>query len=514
MKRFILQYDPIDAEKLSTSLANPRAGAFVTFEGWVRNHHDAREVEGLEYEAFSAMAVSEGEALLAEAANRFGIVDVRAVHRMGAVGIGERAVWVGVLAEHRQEAFLACRWIMDQIKERLPIWKKESYAGGLSEWVNAGEGSKSSAEDPAENPMYARQVNLSGFGPEGQRRLAGASILVVGAGGLGCPALHYLAAAGVGRIDIMDGDRVDISNLHRQILFTTADIGRNKAEAAAERLRALNPHIALNAFGVSATDHNLPDYLKGMDAVLDGTDSFESKYRIHDTAWQAGVPIIQASVHQREGQLQVFDPRHPEAGCYRCLWPEAPPPGCVGNCAEAGVLGVTPGMLGMYMATETLKLLLDDPRVLRAHTLWVDVFSGETRKLRRSVRPDCPCRGGNPWPEAVSQLLQPGPEADTVFARAKVLDIREAVEREVGPAWIHQVSHAPRAHWGKIVEHFPERPLVLCCAAGVRTRACLELLGNPPGVYAWTRSILEIPDIVKTRFFSPNDVESPEEPPG
>nr|MDA3872535.1 ThiF family adenylyltransferase [Kiritimatiellia bacterium] len=412
-------------------------------------------------------------------------------HRVGPVDLGERAIWVGVTAEHRQEAFLACRWIMDRIKERVPVWKKESFVEGTHEWVNASQGSLSPSENAATNPMYARQVNLTGFGPAGQRTLADSAILVIGAGGLGCPALQYLAAAGVGRIVIVDGDRVDATNLHRQILFTAADIGRNKAETAAERLRALTPPIALQATGEAATPDNLPGFLSGMNAVLDCTDSFEAKYTIHDTAWRSGIPIIQASVYQREGQVQVFDPRRPEAGCFRCLWPEPPPAGCVGNCAEAGVLGVTPGLLGVYQAVETLKLLLDDPATLRSHTLLVDVFSGVNRKLARSPREGCCCSGTTPWPRLAATLLEPGPRAALLREKALAIDIREPHERSGATERILDMPNIPREQWHTIPERFPQRPLVLCCAAGVRTRQCLELLGHPPGILAWSRSIAE-----------------------
>lgn len=491
MNRFTLQSTPLDPQSLSASLANPRAGALVVFEGWVRNHHDAREVTGLEYEAFPTMAESEGDKLLAQAVGRFGILDACAVHRIGPVPIGERAIWVGVTAEHRQEAFLACRWIMDRIKECVPVWKKESFMEGTHEWVNAGQGSLSPPEDPAANPMYARQVNLSGFGPEGQRNLADSAILVIGAGGLGCPALLYLAAAGVGRIVIADGDQVDITNLHRQILFTHADIGRNKAETAAERLRALNPHIALQAIGEAATPDNLPEWLAGMDAVLDCTDSFEAKYAIHDTAWRSGIPIVQAAVYQREGHVQVFDPREPEGGCFRCLWPEPPPAGCVGSCAQAGVLGVTPGLLGVYQAVETFKLLLNDPDTLRNHTLLVDVFSGKTQRIARQIRPGCCCTGAEPWPNLSNTLLEPGLLAQSLHDKALVIDIREPNERHDAPAHILSMPNVPRSDWDSIPERFPQRPIVLCCAGGVRTRQCVEMLGHPREIFAWSRPIGE-----------------------
>lgn len=494
---FALCREPLDPQKLAAEMENPRAGALVAFEGWVRNHHDARAVRGLEYEAFADMAVSVGGAILDEAVGRFSVTGAQAVHRVGPVGIGERAIWVGVTAEHRQEAFMACRWIMDRIKQDVPIWKKEAYETGPSEWVNAGEGGRDGGDDPAANPQYARQVNLPGIGAEGQRKLAASSILVIGAGGLGCPALQYLAAAGVGRLTVCDGDRVDVTNLHRQILFTAADVGRSKAEAAAERLRAMNPAVVIRTIATAADADTLPVLIDGHDVVLDCTDSFEAKYAIHDACWRDGARLVQAAVHQFEGYVQVIDP-HADAGCFRCLWPEPPPAGCVGNCAEAGVLGVTPGLLGTYQAVEALKVLLGWPDTLHDATFIVDVRTGRTRRLKRSARTDCPCRGTVPWPEAANHLLHPGERARTVLNEAVVIDLREAVERVGNPEWIQDLPHMPRARWEEIPECFSRRPLVLCCAGGIRSRICVEQLECPPGVYAWTGTIEDLAAYTKT----------------
>lgn len=493
-RTFRLCAEALDPAALAEELAHPRAGALVAFEGWVRNHNDGRPVEALEYEAFGPMAVSEGEKLLSAAQKRFAILDVLVAHRTGPVAIGDRAVWVGVTSEHRQEAFLACRWIMDALKREVPIWKRETYADRPeSEWVNAGAGGSETVEDAAANPHYARQIKLPGFGAEGQRKLANARVLVIGAGGLGCPALQYLAAAGVGALCISDGDRVEASNLHRQILYGASDIGRNKAEAAADRLRDLNPHISLRALADAATPSTLPNWLREVDLVLDCCDGFESAYAIHDLCWNAGIPLVQAAVHQFDGWVQVIDPAcAAEAGCFRCQWPEAPPVGCVGTCADAGVLGATPGLLGVHQAAQALQVLLDWPDALRRHTLHVDLLSGATRRLRRRPRADCVCaKGPQSLPE--DHLLYPGSKARTLLSKATVIDIREAIEREDAPDWILGLPHAPRSDWEQIPERFPQRPLVLACAAGVRTRLCLELLGHPPGIHAWTRPITDLP---------------------
>jgi len=489
---FSLSEKPIDPVACAEELKNPRAGALVTFEGWVRDHNDGRPVTSLIYEAFDSMAVSEGRKLLEEAKKRFTILEAHAVHRIGPTVIGDLAVWVGVASEHRQEAFLAGRWIMDEIKRSVPVWKKESYADqDCSEWINTGSEANPVGEDPSENPQYSRQIAIKGFGKEGQRKLANASILVIGAGGLGCPALQYLAAAGIGSIRIADGDSVEITNLHRQVLFGNSDLGRNKAEAAAERLRNLNPNISLQAIADAAYADTLPEMLTGVDLVLDCTDGFDSKYGIHDVCWRAGVPVVQASVHQFDGWVQIIDPGA-DSGCYRCQWPEAPPAGCVGTCAEAGVLGVTPGTLGVLQATQAISFLIDHPDALRDAILYMDVFSGRTRRIKRVPGDDCPCRGNEPWPEESGNLLMPGTRATKLASEATLIDLREPVERTGDPDWIQQLPSAPRSEWPSLLDRFQERPLILCCAGGRRAISLLKEMGNPPGVYAWSKSIHEM----------------------
>ncbi len=490
---FTLSEQPLNPGQLTAELGDPRAGALVVFDGWVRDHHQGRKVLELEYEAFAAMAQKSGNAILEEARRRFAIIAARVEHRVGRLEVGERAIWVGVTAEHRQDAFLACRWIMDRIKAEVPVWKKEFFATGKPRWVHAGDGSRSVPEDPAADPRYARQVALTEVGVEGQRNLAAARVLVIGAGGLGCPALLYLAAAGVGHITVCDGDRVEASNLHRQVLFSVEDIGLNKAVAAGRRLNALHPDLVVDTVPDAADPASLPALLQGRNIVLDCTDSFQSKYAIHDACFRTGLPLVQAAVYQFDGWVQLIDPAVRDAGCFRCLWPEPPPVGCVGNCAQAGVLGVTPGLLGTHQAVETLKYLLQLPDRLDHDTLYVDVLGGGTRRLRRPLRADCPCQGTVPWPALDETLLYPGARAEALFRRARVIDLREPDERIGDPEWVHNLPNVPRAEWSQIPERFRERPLILCCAAGARSRKCLELLEQPAEILCWTRGILEIP---------------------
>src|SRR5581483_9943439 len=242
---FRLSREKIDESSLREQLTDPAAGGYASFEGWERNHNEGLSVHHLEYEAFEPLALREGERIVAEAVARFGVEHAACVHRTGNLAIGEMAVWVGVSARHRHEAFLACRYIIDEIKHRLPIWKKEHYENGDSGWVNcercAEHGharqdhdhdphSGPAPADPTRVPDYSRQMALREVGPAGQARLRAAKVLVVGCGGLAVPVVGYLAGAGIGRLGLLDSDRLEPSNLHRQTMYALSDVGQLKAE--------------------------------------------------------------------------------------------------------------------------------------------------------------------------------------------------------------------------------------------------------------------------------------------
>src|SRR5450432_734918 len=247
---------------------------------------------------------------------------------------------------------------------------------------------------------YARHLILPEVAMAGQRALKAAKVLAVGAGGLGSPLALYLAAAGVGTIGLVDFDVVDESNLHRQILFGSADVGRSKLAAAAERLRDVNPNVRIVPYEERLTSANALAIVRDFDVVADGTDNFPTRYLVNDACVLAGKPNVYASVFRFEGQASVFWAR--KGPCYRCLYAEPPPPGLVPSCAEGGVLGILPGLLGVMQATETIKLILGigEPRIGRQ--VLVDALSMRFRDLKIRKNPACAVCGSNP---TVTQLI-------------------------------------------------------------------------------------------------------------
>jgi sulfur-carrier protein adenylyltransferase/sulfurtransferase len=396
MLTFELSGEPIDVTQLRARLLDPACGGYASFEGWVRNLNEGERVTALEYEAFARLAIKEAKRILTEAAGRFGIDHAACVHRVGKLAVGELAVWVGVSARHRDEAFRACRYIIDEVKHRLPIWKKEHYESGDTGWVNCERCAPAAPqlhahahrETAAPRADYSRQIALKEVGAAGQARLAASRVLVVGCGGLGVPVITYLAGAGVGHLGLVDADRLEASNLHRQTLYALADVGAPKAQLAAARVAALNPEVQARAHVVRLNAENAAALIEPYDLVIDCSDNFATRFLLNDVGMQLGKPVILASVYQYEGQLQVVR-AHPDAACLRCVWPEATRDGVIGNCAQAGVLGPVPGVLGSLQALEALKLLLDLPGQLGDEVLVVNLLTLSSTKLRTQRASEC-----------------------------------------------------------------------------------------------------------------------------
>ena len=332
----------------------------------------------------------------------------------------------------------------------------------------------------AESARYARHLALPEVGEGGQKKLKAARVLCVGAGGLGSPLALYLAAAGIGTIGLVDADAVDVTNLQRQILYGAADVGRRKVDVAAERLVAANPHVAAVAHDVLLTSANALGILRDYDVVADGTDNFPARYLVNDACVLLGKPNVWASVYRFEGQASVFG----TAGgpCYRCLFEEPPPPGLVPSCAEGGVLGVLPGLLGTIQATEVLKLILGAGESLAGRLLLIDALSMTTRTLRVAKNPACAVCGTAP---TVTRLVDydafcAGTEApldvtpsdlDALLASPAppfVLDVREPFEFLA--ARIPGAVNVPLAGLADRLEEIPRgRDVVVVCESGARS---------------------------------------------
>jgi len=501
MKLFQFNHTVIDVADARAALGDPAAGGYASFEGWVRNHNEGLAVTRLEYETFAELAVKEGERIVAAAIERFGVEHAACIHRVGSLEIGEMAVWVGVSAKHRAEAFAACRFIIDEVKHRVPIWKKEHYVNGDSGWVNcercaaqAHESEKhdhhdhvhlsATAQDPlphASLPDYSRQIALREVGLQGQSKLAAARVLAIGAGGLGVPVLSYLAGAGIGTLGIADGDVLEASNLHRQTAYRLQDVGLPKAELAARSVRALNPQVQVRVHTERVTSANALELMAQYDVIVECSDNFSTKFTVNDAAVLLGKPTVFASVYQFEGQLQLYRPDR-DSACLRCLWPEATRDGLVGNCAEAGVLGPVPGVLGSLQALETLKLVLGIEGHLHNQVLLFDLVTLETRKLRAHRCAECrggPCQRIRAL--APSQLdnaveVQFATLDDAIAAGYTLIDVRD--ETEIREAPLEQVHwHIPAASVLARADDFSrDTKSLLICARGIRSRAAAQAL--------------------------------------
>ena len=346
---------------------------------------------------------------------------------------------------------------------------------------------------PEQLERYKRHLLLEGVGPAGQEKLLASSVLLIGAGGLGAPAALYLAAAGVGHLGLCDFDAVDLSNLQRQVLYTTDDVGSLKTEVAAHRLRALNPDVKISLHEAKLEARNAPQVFAGYDVVLDGTDTFPSRYLASDVCVWQKKPLVSGSVMRFEGQVAVFDAQR--GPCYRCLFPEPPPPELAPNCAEAGVLGVLPGVIGMLQATEVLKLLLGIGEPLVGRLLVYDALALEFKSFRIPKDPDCAVCGERPTITApidytafCAARATPEPALPEVRPRALavrlgagedvlLLDVREPFEAEIA-----RIPGALLIPLGQLEARLSEldpwrgRDVVVHCRTGGRSRRACELL--------------------------------------
>src|ERR1700678_3755789 len=365
---------------------------------------------------------------------------------------------------------------------------------------------------------YSRHLLLPEVGMEGQQKLKAAKVLCVGAGGLGAPLGFYLAAAGVGTLGLVDFDVVDASNLQRQIIHSTRDVGRLKIDSAAEKLEALNPYMKVVKFNTLLSSQNALEIFKDFDIIADGTDNFPTRYLVNDACVLSGnKPNAYASIFRFEGQGSVFAT---EAGpCYRCIYPEPPPPGLVPSCAEGGVLGILPGLVGVIQATEVIKLILGQGEPLIGRLLLVDALNMHFRELKLRKNPDCPVCGTHP---TVTKLIdyeqfcgiQPAPAADaplvngieqisvTTFKQQRdagkdyfLLDVREPHEYKIAEIGGYLIPLGDLQN--RVGELDKSREIVAHCKMGGRSQKAAESLQQAGfkvknlagGIQAWSEQI-------------------------
>src|SRR5690349_4379587 len=340
---------------------------------------------------------------------------------------------------------------------------------------------------------YSRHLIMPEVGMEGQLKLKNAKVLLIGTGGLGAPLGLYLAAAGVGRLGLVDFDVVDFTNLQRQVTFGSSDVGKPKTEAARARLANLNPDIQIETFETKLTSENALELFKDFDVIVDGTDNFPTRYLVNDACVLLGKPNVYGSIFRFEGQATVFG--MPEGPCYRCLYPEPPPPGLVPSCAEGGVLGILPGLLGVIQATEVIKLILGSGDPLIGRLLLVDALGMKFRELKLRKNPDCPACGKNPTIKQlidynefcgirgeeveveaqtsdmqVEELKQRLDRGDDIF----ILDVREPHEYQICNINGHLIplGELPK----RVSELDPSREIVAQCRSGARSAKAVDFL--------------------------------------
>ncbi len=368
-----------------------------------------------------------------------------------------------------------------------------SIAGGSGSVLESVGARRKDVLTPAEIKRYSRHLILPDVGMAGQLKLKQSSALVVGAGGLGNPLLQYLGAAGLGRIGIVDFDTIDVTNLQRQVMFGTKDIGRKKLDVARERVQAINPNVDVQTYETRLTSENALEILRDYDVVIDGTDNFPTRYLVNDASVLLGKPNVYGSIFRFEGQASVFWAS--KGPCYRCLYAEPPPPGLVPSCAEGGVLGVLPGIVGSIQATEAIKVLLGRGDTLVGRLLVFDALKMKFRELKLRKNPDCPICGThatikelidyeefcglNAPSERVSEEFQITPEK----LKAKLddggdvvlLDVREPLEYEINRldgSILMPVAQVP----GRVNELSTADEIVVYCKSGVRSARVTNFL--------------------------------------
>lgn len=431
-EKFQLIRSPIRLQELVSKVEHPGAGAILLFAGTVREWTHGKRTSALSYEGYEPMALKELQRIGDGVSAQWPGVGLAITHRLGDLDIGDISVAIAISSPHRPQAYAASRYVIEELKRTVPIWKKEIYEDGI-EWVegchihetawmgmdNVGEHIHTHWDN---RDRYARQIRFASIGEQGQNRLAQSRVAIVGVGALGGAIANHLARAGVGFLRIIDRDVVDVSNLQRQILFQERDaaLGLPKTTAAKAHLQRINSSIEIEAVAQDVTGKNAEDLLSDVDLILDGNDNFSTRYLINEVSLKHGIPWIYGAIVGDVGETCTFLPG--QGPCFACLHPESPQIGLLPTCETAGVIGPIVQLIASYQAAEALKILIKDFDKVRRSLLHVEMWNFVQHEITLPVHSSCRVCGEKQFPylqgeEGESLLLLCG--RDTVQVRPK-----------------------------------------------------------------------------------------------
>lgn len=407
-EKFQLTKNPITLQELVSKVEHPGAGAILVFSGTVREWTHGRKTNALSYDGYEPMALKELQRLGDGVSAQWPDVRLAITHRLGDLDIGDISVAIAISAPHRPQAYAASRYVIEELKRRVPIWKKEIYEDGV-QWVEGCHIHENAWMDPESSgehihtkwdnqDRYSRQIRYSSIGEQGQNRLAQSRVAIVGVGALGGAIANHLARAGVGFLRIIDRDVVDISNLQRQTLFEERDavLGLPKTIAASAHLKQINSSIKIEALAQDVTGKNAEELLSNVDLILDGTDNFSTRYLINEVSLKHGIPWIYGGIVGDVGETCTFLPG--QGPCFACLHPKSPKIGLLPTCETAGVIGPIVQLIASYQAAEALKILIKDFDTVRKSMLHVEMWKFAQREIKLSVNLSCEVCGERKFP--------------------------------------------------------------------------------------------------------------------
>lgn len=488
----VIQSDPIDTGNFKKQMLHSRVGAIVEFEGRVRDINEGQEVDFLEYDAFVDMCLVEGKKILQEAKAKFDILDARVIHRYGKLDLQDVAVWIGTSSIHREAAYAANQYLIDEIKTRLPIWKKEHYVNGESHWVDCRQcyqKSRSKKEQkqhschqhktvPQYEQYFANQIKVPLIGNVGQLLLKNAKVLVIGCGGLGHPVVQGLATSGVGHVAICDPDKIELSNLHRQYLFDIDQIGKLKVEVVKQKIEKMNPFINLEAIDKKIELANGLDLLPKFDLVIDATDNFRAQFLLNDLCAFFKIPFLTASVFQEDGYIVGYDFSSDEQkSCLRCNWKNVPFDGLFGSCQSSGILSLLPQVVGSLVSTFAIKFLLKKESIAFNKKVVVNLDPFEIFTIKNGQMENCGfCKVRKNKEQFKEKLIETHIVNDfeiEVENLSQLVHTYRFVDLTEGLS-LHLKSNFHQASWleGRKIEiqNAPEdRPILIICDSGLKS---------------------------------------------